>query len=89
MSRATVEGACDRGPLAVQLAPNLPHDIDADVRLPHAPDLPAQFLIALRSGGAQRRVSFSGLVAVIRRRSDLQRAADRPDSVVVPVVVDG
>jgi hypothetical protein len=86
--QARHRAAGDRDLLPVELAPDLAHAIDAEVRLEHAPDLGLQGRIALGAARQLLRVGSSRDMGVIRRRGDRQDPADRLDPVGVPMLVD-
>jgi hypothetical protein len=74
--------------LAPELTPDLVGTIDPQVLVVHALHLRQQARISLGSRGQQRRVALARRVAPVRRRGDLQRAADRLDPVSSAVLVD-
>jgi hypothetical protein len=73
---------------AQELAPHLVGAVDAQVRVVHALHLRHQAGVALRPCRQQRGVALPGRVAPIRRRGNLQRAADRLDPATSAVLVD-
>src|SRR5690606_32403069 len=74
--------------LALQLAPDFTRTVDLQVVLPDPADLLPKHLVSLGPSGAKRRIALLCLVGVVGRRSDRQQAADRLDSVLLPVSVD-
>ena len=73
---------------APQLAPDLVGSIDPQVLVVHALHLRQQARITPGSRGQQRRVALARRVAPVRRRGNLQRAADRLDPATSAVLVD-
>src|SRR5690606_20879995 len=77
-----------RSALALQLAPDFARTVDLQVVLPDPADLLSEDLVALGPSGAKRRITLLCLMRIVGRRSDRQYAADRLDSVLLPVSVD-
>jgi len=73
--------------LALQLLPDLPHAVHAEVLPPDPADLPLQLVVPARSRRPPIRLGLSSLRLVVGRRSDRQHGADRLDSVRLPVGV--
>ena len=73
---------------AQELPPHLVGAIDPQVRLKHALHLRHQARVSLCSRWQQRRLALAGSVAPVRRRGNLQRAADGLDPVSSAVLVD-
>src|SRR3990167_5284095 len=80
--------ACDGDAFSTQLVPDLVGTVDPEVRLPHATNLRRQFSIAQAASAQQRRVALTGRVPPVRRRGDLQHAADRLDPEFLAMPVD-
>ncbi len=84
-----LDGAARQGrAFAPQLPPDLVGTIDPQVLVVNALHLRQQMSITLGSRGQQRRVALTRRVAPVRRRGDLQRAADRLDPATSAMLVD-
>jgi hypothetical protein len=77
-----------RHTLAPQLPPDLVGAVDAQVLIEHPLHLRHQDCVALGTCRQQRQLAHTGGMTSVRRRGDLQRAADRLDPVSKPVLVD-
>ncbi len=80
--------AGDRNAVTGELAPDLTHAVDPEVRLEHALDLGLQGLVALGAARQLLRAGSSRNMGVVRRRGDRQDFADRLDPVDVAMSVD-
>src|SRR5690606_37673169 len=74
--------------LSVQLPPDFTRAIDLEILLPDPLDLLSEHRLSPRPSRAERRIALPGLAGVVRRWSDRQHAADRLDSIPLPVRVD-
>src|SRR5690606_41782580 len=74
--------------LSVQLPPDFTRAVDLEVLLPDPADLLSKDLLSRGPSGSKRRVTLLCFVRVVGGWSDRQHAADRLDSILLPVRVD-
>jgi hypothetical protein len=83
-----VNGAArDHDALAAELPPHFAHAVDLEILVPHPVDVAPQLGVAAHPRWRRRRIGAARDMGVIRRRSDRQHPADRPDPVDVTVIV--
>src|SRR5690625_804924 len=80
--------ACHTLAFAVQLVPDFAHAIDTEVILPDTADINTQLLVTLNPWRRLGGIGLALCVRVVRRRSNRQDLADRPDSVGVTMGVN-
>src|SRR5690606_34788297 len=68
--------------------PDFPHATDLEILPPYPLELLSEHRLSPRPSRAERRIARPGLAGVVRRWSDRQHAADRLDSIPLPVRVD-
>jgi hypothetical protein len=78
----------DSDAFAVQLLPDLVGAVDLHVGIPDTLNLRLEFGIPLRPLADEGRISLAGCMAPIRRRGELQNAADRLDPELVAMFIN-